>query len=456
MMAEYNNEQEIDLKDLSFSILRKWRIVISVTVLLGIIFGGYKYIAERSNMEASEIEEVNQIYNEELELYNKKKSAYKKQLEGLEDRIFAQEEYLANSTLMSISPYRKPIATADIFVKISPQEEMISDGIMSDNADVILNSYVSILNNTVNTVKFEDKSGNIVNTQYLRELISTDIKYKGNVIKVEITYNNEVEAKEILNMMLEKVNEEYATVQSKLGNHELIIMNVNTAIITDETLAGAQKDSTDFLQILNRSKVDIEKALDELVAPSGLSQLSLAGSLKVAVKYGVLGALLGAFLAVFCISVVFLMSNKLDSEKEIKSRYGLRVLGVFSKHQRNRIDRWLDRLQGKKYRQPAEVYEMIAANIENYITNTDNLMISGVTSGEGIEQIAQELRMRIPDLEIQVAENIGNSAETLKLLPKAGQFILVEERGVSRHDEIQNQIEMIKSLDKKILGCIVL
>ena len=47
-------------------------------------------------------------------------------------------------------------------------------------------------------------------------------------------------------------------------------------------------------------------------------------------------------------------------------------------------------------------------------------------------------------------------AETLSLLPEAGQIILVEERGKAKFEEIQSQVEVIRSLDKDIMGCVVL
>ena len=56
---------------------------------------------------------------------------------------------------------------------------------------------------------------------------------------------------------------------------------------------------------------------------------SKGGALKSAVKYAVLGGVLGGFLAVFFICVAFLMSDKLGSDKELRRRYGLMVLGLF-------------------------------------------------------------------------------------------------------------------------------
>ena len=41
-----------------------------------------------------------------------------------------------------------------------------------------------------------------------------------------------------------------------------------------------------------------------------------------------LGGVLGAFLSIFCICVVFLMSDRLNSEKELKKRFGKNVFAT--------------------------------------------------------------------------------------------------------------------------------
>lgn len=460
-MGEQNYEQEIDLKDLIFAVLHKWRSIISIAVVLGVLFGGYKFCAGYLHKDDGNVTaELQQIYNEELELYEKAKLAQEKHLENLNDRIISQEDYLTNSVLLTISPYSKPMAYADIFVKTDHQNESDAALLISDDADAIVNSYASIINNAANTINYEDNSGNHINAQYLKELVATRIDYQGNVVKIEVTYNNETEAKQILDILLEKVNNEYSMVQSKLGIHELIIMNVGTVVTTDPELADVQQKRFDTLSTLNKSKDDVKKAIGDLKGPSDPTVLSAAGSIKGAVKYGVLGVLLGGFLAVFCISVAFLMRNKLGSEKEMKARYGLRILGVFSEEPKKGvfagIDVWLDRLQGIRFRQPSEVYEMIAANIDNYMEADQNLMVLGVASDDKVEQIAEELRKRLPNLEVQAIEAVNITADTIKRLPNAGQIILVEERGLSSYDIIDEHIEMTRSLNKEIIGCIVL
>ena len=42
MESQYNYEQEIDLKDLMFAVLRKWRPIILIAIVFAVLLGGMK------------------------------------------------------------------------------------------------------------------------------------------------------------------------------------------------------------------------------------------------------------------------------------------------------------------------------------------------------------------------------------------------------------------------------
>lgn len=260
----------------------------------------------------------------------------------------------------------------------------------------------------------------------------------------------------LLNNLESKKNE----IQEKLEKHDLIVMDEVVGVTADQGLAGLQQNNTNSFTTLQKNLADKEKAFEELVEPSQPSSLSAASSLKSGIKYGVLGGVLGAFLSIFCICVAFLMSDRLNSEKELKKRFGLRILGVFSQAPRKRafagVDGWLNRMEGKRLRHPAEVYEIMAVNVRNYMQTGKKILILGSASNDKMSEIAEELKKRVDGIEIQIGQDMEHYAETLSLLPEAGQIILVEERGKAKFEEIQSQVEVIRSLDKDIMGCVVL
>ena len=155
-----------------------------------------------------------------------------------------------------------------------------------------------------------------------------------------------------------------------------------------------------------------------------------------------------------------MIKDGLNSEKDLKNRFGLNILGVFSQPVKKRafsgIDAWLDRLEGKTHKNSGAVYDLAAANTKNYMEKDAEILLIGSVSGDKLEQAAKELRSRIDGVQILVGVDIANSVESLKLLKETDQVILVEERGLSKCADIQEQLELVRSLHKPVIGCIVL
>ena len=73
---DYNSihEREVDLKDLMFVILRKWKPIVLVAVIFALLLGGYNGFSEYKNgTSVDTVEATNKKYNEDLLAYEKKK-----------------------------------------------------------------------------------------------------------------------------------------------------------------------------------------------------------------------------------------------------------------------------------------------------------------------------------------------------------------------------------------------
>ena len=90
-------EQEIDLKDLMFAVLHRWRPVLLVAVLLAILFGGAKAaLTYRAQNDPEKVAEAEKTYRDDLELYEKNKETAERELENLKTDIENQQEYMEN------------------------------------------------------------------------------------------------------------------------------------------------------------------------------------------------------------------------------------------------------------------------------------------------------------------------------------------------------------------------
>lgn len=95
-------EAEIDLKDLFFSILYRWRILVLVAAIGAVVLGGYK------GLKGNEVQNVlEEGYEEKLIQYEKEKRALERTVENLESSIMEQNEYIAEAPIMQINPYNE-------------------------------------------------------------------------------------------------------------------------------------------------------------------------------------------------------------------------------------------------------------------------------------------------------------------------------------------------------------
>ena len=100
-------EQEIDLKDLLFVLLYRWRILLLAAVIGAALLGGYKAVkGNAQNAKQTDLPQT-ESYQEELDNYEREKLAIETSIENLENSMDEQNHYLAEAPLMQINPYKR-------------------------------------------------------------------------------------------------------------------------------------------------------------------------------------------------------------------------------------------------------------------------------------------------------------------------------------------------------------
>ena len=134
-IMDQNNtyEQEIDLKDLMFAVLHKWKGILLVAIAFAILLGGVKAVMTyRDQNNEENILEAEENYEEELHAYETSKETLERELGNLQTDIENQQNYMEKSVLMNMSPYDIYEARADIFIKTDYE---IMPGMVYQNVD---------------------------------------------------------------------------------------------------------------------------------------------------------------------------------------------------------------------------------------------------------------------------------------------------------------------------------
>ena len=453
-MDSINNtyEQEIDLKDLMFAVLHKWRGILLAAVVLGLVLGGYKAYSTYQNQNDPEtVQTAEETYETELKAYEKEKEAHEREIENLTTDIANQEEYLEKSILMNISPYDVWEAKVDMFVKTDYQilPDMVYQNI--DYTSTILQTYQSVLTSTEFLKDIADQAD--TETRYLKELVTVTVT--DNLISVQVRHESRAKAQAVLDSVLEGMEANQARITESIGYHTISEVNRSIGSIVDQTLADSQRTASDRLVTLSDNLETTQTELEELEEPEKAAS-SAKAAVTSGVKYAVLGGVLGAFVVVFFICVAFLMSSKVYSAKELRSRFQLKVLGNLASGKPARgIDGWLNRLEGRVMGTADQEYSLIAANVRNYSENIGTLLVTGTVSDGLIMQVAQRLEKELDGLRVISGSNMMQDAATLKKLPECDAVVLVEQCRVSVGDEIRLELEKVQDMQKAVIGCVV-
>ena len=466
-MENQTYEQEVDLKDLILAILRRWRSIIVVGILMAVVMGGYAAVSG-SRAGAGESEDE-QTYEDALALYESEKAGLEMEIENLEMTLKGLSAYQENSLLMKISPYNKPVASAEVYIDAEDSQVMRS----------LAKAYTAVLKNE-NTL---EKLYQILplEDQYLLELFSVDSYLQGmvtveyaadsstvtstyygediNMLSIKATAGDQETAGLLLEALLGEMESSEGELAASIGPHTLNVVDEGISAVVDMELAKKQQDNRDSRSQLTTALENSQTAYDELEEPAVPS----AGGVSVGrvLKYVVLGGAVGVFLMAFAYCVVYLMSDKIHSEKDLKSRFGIKILGVMPGSGVGEhtffIDQWLYRLEGRNCSGQMEpAYDLAAANLKNYAGGAKNLLLTGTVGEEQMKELAQSLSRRLPGFVLTVGKNMAEDVDTRKKLPDCDGVILVEKAEASRAGAVQQEIEMIGNVGKEIVGAVVI
>lgn len=471
-------EQEIDLKDLVFAILYKWRFVVLTAILFSALFGGYKMAKSMiQQRDAGYMQKVQKQYQKDVEEYEILKTGYEQEIKNIRQNIEAQSLYLENSILMNMNPYDKHTASVDFLFnqKVFPQGNASVPAMYVYN-NGLTSAYASYITQGIDLSGVAEEFG--TQTVYLKELITVIPDEWGQMFSLSVCYSDKEGAERILDVILDAVKEKQDDFTDIFGAHELYITNrmsdalvngmhpysgqyysMNGALV-DTKLAENQNQINDSLVSLRTILKEKEGSLEALKEPLPPVQGSMMESVKTGIKYVVLGGVLGAFIAVFCICVAFLMTDKVSAAKELKQRYRLKVLAEFPREPKKRlcsgIDRWIDRLGGKTDSlSEDERYELAAANLKNYAGDAKNLMVIGTVSTETLTMVAEKLAELCSDMILAIGADLNKNAEAVRKLSEYEAVILVEQSEVSHCREIEKEIEAVYNVKKEIVGVMV-
>ncbi len=489
------NELEIKVTDILASFLKSIVLIAVITVFFAGLLGGYGYYKAKKT-------KVSVSYQETVDAVAEKVAAKEVTIKNLEQKNLTINEvsipyynrkierdrtlnekrryYLENSIYYTIDPFN--CGTSRITFAV---DAPIPEGAAEEYANYKMNEQRRIVNACAAMYPFSDEILENVKTilgvdadkRYIQELISVT-NVEDQFVRLDVYFTDTDLAKKTADYLfteivkiLNSLDPEYTVtiVNSFTGyevNREMYedrtkyedsILASERALTTDsDALNNLNKNIEDNMASLATAKEDLTTLKRDLdSAQNSLSNANASRSPKKnVIKFGIIGGFLGLFLVLVFVYVRDIFSGKIRSRNNLLSRFSYPLLGVAPFSKRVFFDKTIKKLEGDPAYDNKSVADATIANTLAIASNngSKSCMISTIDpSDPALASLKDAMKGKI-----DYSGNILSDAKTVKSIEKYDSVVLVEKRGESRADSVSEEISKLKSLQKEIVGIILI
>ena len=452
--------REINLIELFFRILEKWRKVLFWTVLFAVLLCAAKGISGYQTLTDPErLAESNQEALAKQKQYDDAKAYGEIQIANLEKEIEKQSAYLESSFLMQVDPYNEYQEMVSYYVDTDYQ---IMPGMTYQNVDRtqgIINAYVKSLEDSTIYEQYLKENNLNAEPGTLRELVDIEKDNANGIFTVEVKGSGKEIASGLMLALENHLKEKGGEFQTSIGTHKLTEVNRQNGFTVDVALANRQTQVQDNLTKMQEAVVKKQKELLELKDPKA-EGITMSSVIKDAVKFAILGGFFGAFLATVMVTAGYLPGSTIPGENDLKRLYGIDLIGRYHRNASSGFDRKIACLEGFRLSETDKnkAFEIAAANIRNRIGEYSPVLLVSSLSGEVLQTVYNTL-LKSGDLTPETLLLGGSLTEdpaVIRSLTEVQSVVFVEDRDRSSSADLAKAARMVKQQGKEILGLIEL
>lgn len=440
------NDQAIYIKDLLFAVLRQWRKVLALVLVLAFVLGGYKGYSQIAAKNAQALSAGNAAAIE----YMEKKGQMDAKIAQLEQNILSQRTRMQTAVFMQINAYEAYSDYAILYIK-TPYQIMPGMTYQNpDNVPYIISAIRNILisEDVTNQVAQEVGYGNFA------ELIS--IYPDGNLMVIMATHSDKAAATALVDAYLKQLAQASASVEKTIGEHSCSLVSRTSEKKTAGDIIAKQEEEQQRLMTLETKLSSARAELAALPVPAVATTITNTDILKSVLIFAVLGAVGGFFVAALFICLQHITGSRVYSARMLEQMTGVGVLGAFSSRRKpcKGIDRLLKKMERRQLEATPAVTAAIMANLSNYCPAGSKLLIAGTCDGADMEFIAKLVAEA--GYTVLAAGDLRKDAEAVHALGQCDCVVLAEACGVSRYPEVERSALLARDLGKPVAGCILI
>ncbi len=436
-------DQMIYFKDMLFSVLRRWRVVLLVAAVLALILGGVQGIKSWNAVNQNILDD--EAYTAALEQYDADKSVLDAKVAALEHSLQNQKNYVEKAPLMQLDP--NAFYSASITLHAADAQETVPG-----KTGAVLAAYQAAFTGERAVAVLAQAMD--ISTDYAVELVCCTVDLDLSTCNVVVLCADSDMAAAARNALVQLAVDLQAEINKSMASHTMTVLDKSVNLTREQKLAEQQKQALEDLTAMETSVTEARNASAALPMPV-MSSYGKAHVVKSAVVFAVIGAVLGCAVSVLTIWVAHIASAKVYSVRTLHDRTGVKVFGGLQTNGlKNPIDRWIWNLEGRNIAPTNLQAALMAANIRSRAGETKKILVTGTMENDGICVMAAALQAAMPEAVVTAGATLG-SAAAFEALEKHDAVVLVEACDISNYTQIGTAIELIEDCKKTLMGCVL-
>lgn len=442
-------EGVFNIKDFIIQILRKWRLMLIMGLCFGILLGGVKY--------CQGLGELKEEKKDTAKAYERRIKNLEKELEFTEKKQQLVEDHIAESILMNSEP--RFGRAYSMSIRLKSKEESAAAVLAVQNSAQI---YADYINSGRIYELFHDNKEVSKNSVDLSELIYASSN--GNLLTIEGYLVDELNVQEMIDELYKVISEnaDIAGVTQDYYDFEIVYSGEGEISSFLSTALSKKQDEFGTLVDKYRSSVDTKKTrLETLISESGYSVVTKQTVMKDAIKFTIVGIILGIVFGALFGLVLALFSNTLKKKEEIEA-LGITCIANMNTGKKGMfIDRWIDKLEGTKQCSISEnqkadyIAESIHTHLQKQSEKKHIVFVSSAASK--VEEILLQVEKVLEEksYEVSVCGDVTTNSKAIGQVANSDVVILMEAGDISNIVEIENECQIVRNLEKEILGFVM-
>lgn len=447
-------EQVIDLRDLFFHLLYRWRSILVAALIGAILLGTYQFITLETTHRAGKLTKAEKQWEVDLQEFQDSLRNARNNVKTFTNLIKEKNAYLDESVYMNLDAQNEWYAYRCYYIKVDQAVlDALPESVQEDPADRVAAAYTATLKSGLDPAEMEALLGTS-KREYIDELVSVGSDAASNIVTISVIAGSEEDVNRQLDYFDNRLNTVCAPKAQAVEAHTLTLMDEDVRSRIDGGLSTKQDE-------INKQILDWQESLKE--QREILNELEDKKEPKKPVgikKFAAIGFIIGAFLLAAIYAVKYIMSGLLHSGSELSEHYCLPVYGEFAKSRARHPGKGLDKLFEKwefkhASSDDAVVEEIVAILRERH--NGKRVLLTGTVSGDKLNNLSQKLQSRLEDaVRVEAEGDFLTNNAAIAGASEADAVVMVEEKHASRLNNIEREAELLIMSSANVSGCVAI